>query len=121
MSKRAISKARLKQFKDMKFKKWTWFCKITYSAESSVDVIEGNGCGGGGVSYDEEEEEETSVDATRDRLIDDGTRLYKSGVNDRTGVENSNLGGGGGGGGGLPPVNDRPANKKKRKREIFKN
>ncbi len=87
--------------------------KITYSAESSVDVIEGNGCGGGGVSYDEEDE--TSVGATRDRLIDDVTRLYKSGVNDRTGVENSNLGGG-----GLPPVNDRPANKKNNKKKFSK-
>jgi hypothetical protein len=64
--------------------------KLSYSAESSVAVIEGNGCGGGGVSY----EEETSVGATRERLIDDGIRLYKSGVNDRTGVENSNFGGG---------------------------
>jgi len=67
--------------------------KTIYSAESSADVTEGNGCGGDGVSY-EKEDEETSVAATRDRLIDDGTRLYKSGVNDRTGVENSNLGGG---------------------------
>ncbi len=70
--------------------------RIYYSAESSVDVTEGNGCdggGGGGVSYDNDEEE-TSVGATRDRLIDDDTRLYKSGVNDRVGVEKSNLGGG---------------------------
>jgi hypothetical protein len=36
-----------------------------------------------------------SVGATRDRLIDDDTRLYKSGVSDRTGVENSSFGGGG--------------------------
>jgi hypothetical protein len=53
--------------------------RIYYSAESSVDVTEGNGCdggGGGGVSYDND------------------TRLYKSGVNDRVGVEKSNLGGG---------------------------
>jgi hypothetical protein len=57
-----------------------------------VDTTEGNVCGGDGVSY--EDEEETNVGATRDRLIDDDTRLYKSGVSDRTGVENSNLGGG---------------------------
>ncbi len=75
--------------------------RIVYSAESSVDVIEDNGCGGDGVSY-EDDDEETSVGATRDRLIDDDTRLYKSGVNDRTGVENSNLSG------GWAPVNTRP-------------
>jgi hypothetical protein len=69
LSKRAISKAR--------------------SAESIVDATEGNG--GGGVSY---EEEEASIGAIRDRLIDVATRLYKSGVSDRIGVENSSLVGG---------------------------
>jgi hypothetical protein len=56
-----------------------------------VEATEESGRGGGGVSY---EDEEVSAGVIRDRLIDDGTRLYKSGVNDRTGVENSSLAGG---------------------------
>jgi hypothetical protein len=62
---------------------------MTYSAESIVDAAEGNG--GGGVSY---EDKEASAGAIRDRLMDDGSRLYISGVSDRTGVENSSLAGG---------------------------
>ena len=76
----------------------------SYSAESHVDVPEDNGCGGDGVSYNDEE---TIAGATRDRLIEDDTRLYKSGVNDRTGVENSNFGG------GCTLVKTRPTKRKK--------
>lgn len=57
------------------------------------------GCNGGGVSY---VEEGTRVGAARVRFTDDddddGARLYKSGVTDRAGVENSNFGSGGGDG-----------------------
>lgn len=61
---------------------------LTYSAESIVEPDGGSGAGGGGVSY---EDAGPSAGVTRDRFIDDGTRLYKSGVNDRIGVENSSL------------------------------
>jgi len=53
-----------------------------------VELVEGNGTAGGGVSYDDAE---AIAGVIRDRLIDDGTRLYQSGVNDRIGVENSGL------------------------------
>jgi hypothetical protein len=53
-----------------------------------VELVEGNGTAGGGVSY---EDAEAIAGVIRDRLIDDGTRLYQSGVNDRIGVENSGL------------------------------
>ncbi len=61
---------------------------ITYSAESIVEAADGSGARGGGVSY---VDDEANAGVIRDRLIDDGTRLYKSGVTDRTGVENSSL------------------------------
>ena len=54
-----------------------------------VDAMDGNGGGGGGVSYVDAVDANAGV--IRDRFIDDGTRLYKSGVIDRTGVENSNF------------------------------
>ena len=63
----------------------------------TIDVISNTGkklelqIRGGGVSY---VDDEANPGVIRDRLIDDGTRLYKSGVSDRTGVENSSLGGG---------------------------
>ncbi len=53
-----------------------------------VELVEGNGAAGGGVSY---EDAAAIAGVIRDRLIDDGTRLYQSGVNDRIGVENSSL------------------------------
>lgn len=39
------------------------------------------------------EAEGTTADVTRDFLIEDGTRLYISGVIERAGVGNSNFGG----------------------------
>lgn len=71
---------------------WIKFLIITYSAESTVEVVEGRGAGGGGVSN---KDEGPSAGVIRDRLIDDGNRLYKSGVVDRIGVENSSLVAGG--------------------------
>lgn len=61
------------------------------NARSAESIDEPDGTDGG-VSY---VDDETSAGVMRDRLMDDvGTRLYKSGVMDRTGVENSSFAGG---------------------------
>jgi hypothetical protein len=70
------------------------------------EAADRNGAGGGGVSY---VDDEVNAGVIRDRFIDDGTRLYISGVTDRTGVENSSLVAGG------FPLNDRPTMTKMKK------